>query len=110
MGKILGDDEFEEIFRIIDFDGSGEIGIDEFFDNISKVVTGQLNINDMRIQKQISTCTHGIHERLDDLENKLRALQDSINAPQTQKAANDKIIQRIDDMEKKLLAKLMVKG
>jgi len=71
MTKLLGEDELEEIFRIIDFDGSGEIGIDEFFDNISKVVMGSLNINDMRTQKQISAATTTIREQIESLEEKL---------------------------------------
>ena len=90
MGKILGDDEFEEIFKIIDFDGSGEIGIDEFFDNISKVVTGSLNINDMRMQHQISAATNGIREQIVELEKKVLA---------------SNACERIEELERKLLAR-----
>ena len=90
MGKLLGDDQLEEIFRIIDFDGSGEIGIDEFFDNISKVVTGSLNINDMRMQHQISAATNGIREQIAELEKKVLA---------------SNACERIEELERKLLAR-----
>ena len=73
MGKLLGDDELEEIFRIIDHDGSGEIGIDEFFDNISKVVTGSLSINDMRINKEISSAAASLREQMEEMEKRLLA-------------------------------------
>ena len=77
MGKILGDDEFEEIFKIIDFDGSGEIGIDEFFDNISKVVTGSININDMRTKALIEASTNTLRAEIGagfaDLKNEIQA-------------------------------------
>ena len=77
MGKILGDDEFEEIFKIIDFDGSGEIGIDEFFDNISKVVTGSININDMRTKALIEASTNTLRAEIGagfaDLKTEIQA-------------------------------------
>ena len=78
MSKLLGDDQLEEIFRILDFDGSGEIGIDEFFANISKIVTGDLMIADMRTQHQISSAANGINERINEVNERLDGLENVI--------------------------------
>ena len=68
---LLGTDQLEEIFRILDFDGSGGVGIDEFFDNISKLVTGQVSLSDMRTQQKISSAATGINERINDVDERI---------------------------------------
>jgi len=70
LGKLLGEKEVEDIFHIIDFDGSGVIGIDEFFDSITKIVTGNLTLNELRVQQQISLTTGRIRAQIEDLEMK----------------------------------------
>jgi len=58
-------DSLEELFEMIDVDGSGEIDIDEFCDGISKVVSSDIDVETMRMLKQLSV----IRKELKDLKS-----------------------------------------
>ena len=80
MKQLLGADELEEVFHIIDFDGSGEIDIEEFFETISKVVLGNLTLNDLRHQRQLSATTNQLREHIEKLEDKIDGLEKKLDA------------------------------
>jgi Ca2+-binding EF-hand superfamily protein len=74
LGKLLGEKDVEMIFLLLDFDGSGQIGIAEFFDSVTKIVTGNLTMNEMRVQQQISSTSNRIRESIEVLEMKIDAM------------------------------------
>merc|ERR1719238_1240946 len=62
-----------DVFSSMDADGSGEVGIDEFVDGISKIATSGLPIETVRLMKQISLT----RRQIDHLGKQVQHLLDS---------------------------------
>jgi voltage-gated sodium channel len=73
IGQVIDADDLTEIFEIIDDDGSGEVGIDEFVDGISKIATSGLPIETVRLMKQIALT----RRQIDHLGKQVQHLLDS---------------------------------
>merc|ERR1719487_726587 len=66
LKKVMELDNVVDVFDMLDTDGGGSVGIDEFIDGIMKIVCSDRPVELLRIQKHL----HGITAKLLDL-NKL---------------------------------------
>ena len=52
--NVLGTDTVNEAFELLDDDESGEIDIEEFIDNISKLVNSQVDVEMVRLKREFA--------------------------------------------------------
>jgi voltage-gated sodium channel len=54
LNKIIIADDLEELYQILDEGGDDSVGVDEFFDGIMRIGSGRIDMNTLRIQKQLN--------------------------------------------------------
>jgi len=62
MASCFETDDMVELFEMLDIDGSGHIKIDEFCDQLVKLVTSDTPVENIRVMKQISLLRHEVNE------------------------------------------------
>merc|ERR1719387_161672 len=75
LTKIMQTDNLVELFEILDVDGSGSLDVDEFVDGISKLVTSEQPMEQLRMQKSLNLLrndTKAILHYVKDVEDNLR--------------------------------------
>jgi len=55
-------DDMVELFEMLDIDGSGHIKIDEFCDQLVKLVTSDTPVENIRVMKQLALLRHEVNE------------------------------------------------
>merc|ERR1719161_3436728 len=80
LSKLVDDEDVEEVFNIIDTDGSGSIEIDEFFEGITKLVIGSVDVNQLRTQKQLTMTQNRAKEIADQNAKEFKELNEKIDS------------------------------
>merc|ERR550537_1142993 len=62
MASCFETDDMVELFEMLDIDGSGHIKIDEFCDQLVKIVTSDTPVENIRMMKQLALLRHEVNE------------------------------------------------
>jgi Ca2+-binding EF-hand superfamily protein len=75
LAKVMQTDDLVELFDILDIDGSGSLDVDEFVDGISKLVTSDQPMEQLRMQKNMNIIRNEVKDVMHyvkDVEDNLR--------------------------------------
>jgi Ca2+-binding EF-hand superfamily protein len=75
LAKVMQTDDLVELFEILDVDGSGSLDVDEFVDGISKLVTSDQPMDQLRMQKNMNILRNDVKDvvhYVKDMEDSLR--------------------------------------
>jgi Ca2+-binding EF-hand superfamily protein len=75
LAKVMETDDLVELFEILDIDGSGSLDVDEFVDGISKLVTSDQPMDQLRMQKNMNILRNDVKDVMHyvkDVEDNLR--------------------------------------
>ena len=84
LSVIIKTTELEELFEIMDEDGTGTVSMDEFFECLSRTVIADVSIDQLRVIKKLDRCIRSEDEMNDSLgqvREELRNLRLEIERP-----------------------------
>merc|ERR1719460_198515 len=77
--KLVGQDDIEELFQVLDRDGGGELDIEEFFDGISQIVMGKVDMDQLRMMKFITQANQKQKEEFESMNQKIDFVNQKID-------------------------------
>jgi Ca2+-binding EF-hand superfamily protein len=75
LGKVMEMDDMIELFEILDIDSSGSLDVEEFVDGITKLVTNDAPMEQLRMQKSLNIVRNDVKDVMyyaKDIEDNLR--------------------------------------
>ena len=74
LNKIIIADDLEELYQILDEGGDDSVGVDEFFDGIMRIGSGRIDMNTLRIQKQLNHIVKTFESEFEGLNDNIMKL------------------------------------
>ena len=68
MNVLININELEDLFEIMDEDGTGTVSMDEFFECLSRTVIADVSIDQLRVIKKLDRCIRSEDEMTDSLK------------------------------------------
>lgn len=96
--ELFDTDDLVELFEILDADGGGSVSVDEFCDQMIKLATTTLPMEQVRMMKQISLIRHNIGEH----NGCLGEIMQLLNGLWEKSSRQDKLEPRISAVEREL--------
>ena len=62
LAKVMEMDDLQELFEILDIDSSGSLDVDEFVDGITKLVTSDAPMDQLRMQKSLNIVRNDVKD------------------------------------------------
>ena len=79
LANCVNSDDLVEIFELLDSDGGGQIDVEEFVDGLTKIVTSDTPIDEIRSKKQVQLLRKSIldvSEEMERIEARVKEIED----------------------------------